>query len=209
MARTELDVLHENIDRCRMCEGLVDGFAKPPHLERGEGGRIMVVGQGPGNAELRGARAFAGQSGRTLDSWLRSVTGNEQNPRHGMYFTSVIKCCHSRSRDFSLMARNCSRFLQQQIATLEPGLVITLGKEAYEHLRFAPVSYEEALCSAFRSSDYLLISQFRFDFWLLPWPHPSGLNRWRNSAENRERLVGSFSFVRRALEGDLEGKQGS
>jgi len=192
-----------------MCEELVDGFAKPQHLQRGEAGRIMVVGQGPGNAELSRAKAFAGQSGKILDGWLRSATGHEKNPRLGMYFTSVIKCCHSRPGDFSLMARNCGKFLEQQIAILKPVLVITLGREAYEHLRFASVAYESALCRQFRSSDYLLISKFPFVFWHLPWPHPSGRNRWHNSDENRRRLAESFVLVRRILEEDFERNKGA
>lgn len=65
---TELSAIHEEIDRCRRCEPAVEGFQKPLHLDRGDPGKLLIVGQGPGRAELRGTRAFAGQSGTTLDS---------------------------------------------------------------------------------------------------------------------------------------------
>lgn len=163
----------------------------------------MVVGKGPGNAELGGARAFAGQSGRTLDSWLRSSGAERARPRRGIYLTSVIKCCYLYEKDFDLMAHNCAPFLQRQIEIIRPLLVVTLGREAYMGLQFTGRDYDGALCNAVHSSDHLLFSPFGFHFWLLPWPHPSGRNRWHNVPENRERLRGSFHIVRRALEGAL------
>lgn len=164
----------------------------------------MLVGQGPGRSELRRSKAFAGQSGKTLNSWLESASGNKLDPRQGMYFTSVIKCCHSRQRDFAPMARKCAKFLERQIAALRPKMIITLGLQAYEQLRLSSLSYDDALCVAVHSSRYLLTSQFGFDFWLLPWPHPSGLNRWLNSDANRKRLKESFASVRKVLEASGE-----
>lgn len=199
----ELDVVHRAIDDCRVCSHSVRGFRKPPHLDRGEPGPVMIIGQGPGNAELQGDIAFAGQSGTTLNLWLVAAGANTEEPRRGIYLTAVIKCCCTGPRDFKVMERNCWRFLQQQMAVVRPRLVITLGRQAYMSLRFTGDEYGEALCNPERSSDHLLISGFGFDFWLLPWPHPSGLNRWHNVAENRERLRKSFVFVRKALEGTL------
>lgn len=162
------------------------------------------MGQGPGNAELNASKAFAGQSGRTLDSWLVSAGADVGDPRSGLYLTSIIKCCHSSPGDFPLMAQLCAPFLQRQIEFLRPRLVITLGRQAYLRLRLTPKGYNEALCGPVHTSDHLLVSQFGFHFWLLPWPHPSGLNRWHNSIENRERLERSFAFVRSVLEGSSE-----
>jgi uracil-DNA glycosylase len=59
----------------------------PPHLERGDPGKLFVVGQDPGNAELHGNKAFAGQSGKTLDSWLRAAGLSNDDPRKGVYLT--------------------------------------------------------------------------------------------------------------------------
>jgi uracil-DNA glycosylase family 4 len=199
-----LTAIHEDIDRCRRCEPEVNGFRKPPHLDRGEPGKVFVIGEGPGNAELHGSRAFAGQSGRTLDKWLKAARLNEGDPRKGVYLTSVIKCCHSSARDFDLMARNCADFLQRQMMAVRPGLVITLGRNAYLKLRFGHEDYPEALCRPVHTSSFLLFSQFGFHFWLLPWPHPSGLNRWHNKPANKQRLQKSFEFIQRLLEVGLE-----
>lgn len=194
-----LTILHAEIDGCRVCAD-VAGFEKPEHLDRGDPGEVMIIGQGPGNAEVAHERAFAGQSGRRLDSWLIQSGADPGDPRHGIYFTSVIKCCHSRGSDFRYMAENCGGFLQRQIEILRPGLVISLGRQAYEQLRFTRADYDSGLCVPVHTSNHLLVSQLEFDFWLMPWPHPSGLNRWHNAAENRSRLESSFRFVRGFLE---------
>jgi len=104
-----LEVLHEQISLCRVCESQVDNFQKPSKLDRGEAGQIIIVGQGPGSAELKGTRAFAGQAGRRLDSWLLECGASPEDPRGGIYFTSVIKCVGS-DQQFSLMAANCAVF---------------------------------------------------------------------------------------------------
>lgn len=157
----------------------------------------MIVGQGPGRAEINGLRAFAGQSGRTLEGWLVKSGANPAAPREGIYFTSVIKCVCPRDRFFPLMAKNCRIFLQHQIACVSPELVVTLGKRAYEALQVCDRTYDGALCELQHTADFVLLTPFGFHFSLLHWPHPSGLNRWLNDAGNMRKLAASFEFVRR------------
>ena len=104
------------------------------------------------------------------------------------------------------MARNCSGFLQRQIMAIKPQVVITLGKDAYFNLRFLAQGYDEALCLPVHTSSFLLFAQLGFHFWFLPWPHPSGLNRWHNIPENRQRLQESLGFIHRLLGGGSEEK---
>lgn len=159
----------------------------------------MIIGQGPGNAELAGVRAFAGQSGRTLEGWLVSCGANPKSPRDGIYFTSVIKCVCPSDKYFAQMAGNCRQFLRRQIMELAPELVITLGKKAYEELRVDDGTYEEGLCAPHHTSQLVLITPFGLHFNLLHWPHPSGLNRWHNESANASRLKASFDFVRQFI----------
>jgi uracil-DNA glycosylase family 4 len=192
--------IHADVDACYVCEERVDEFQKPAALDRGTAGRIMIVGQGPGRAELQGLRAFAGQSGRTLERWLVECGANPAAPRAGIYFTSVIKCV-SHDKFFPMMAKNCRQFLQRQIAEVRPELLITLGKRACEALQVSDQLYDRALCEPQHTSDFVLVTPFGFHFNLLHWPHPSGLNRWLNDDENLRRLTASFDFVRPFLGG--------
>jgi uracil-DNA glycosylase family 4 len=188
--------VHAEVSACRVCEEHVDGFQKPAALDRGTVGQVMIVGQGPGQAEVDGLRAFAGQSGRTLERWLVKCGANPAAPRAGIYFTSVIKCACRSDKFFPLMAKNCRQFLRWQIAGVKPKLLITLGKRAYEALQVSNRAYDEALCEPQHTGDFVLVTPFGFHFSLLHWPHPSGLNRWLNVDENVRRLSGSFDFVR-------------
>lgn len=196
----EIEALHDRISGCTVCKKHVPGYAKPPVLDRGDVGQIMVVGQGPGKAELAGTKAFAGQSGKTLAEWLVQSGADPTDPRRGIYFTSVIKCFCPLPKHYSEMAANCIGFLHQQISTIAPDLIITLGKEAFLHLRAVSGSYDESLCVLHSSSDFALITPWGFHTHLLHWPHPSGLNRWLNEDSNREKLRKSFDDVRVFLE---------
>lgn len=159
----------------------------------------MIIGQGPGNAELAGVRAFAGQSGHTLEGWLVSCGASSESPRDGIYFTSVIKCVCPRDKYFAHMAGNCRQFLRKQIMELAPELVITLGKKAYQELQVGEGTYETALCVPHHTSQFVLITPFGLHFNMLHWPHPSGLNRWHNDSANAIRLKASFDFVRQFI----------
>jgi len=190
----QLKLLHQQIDACRVCAQMVPDFTKPLKMERGEAGPIMVVGQGPGNTEIAKGRAFSGYSGKRLDEWLVQCGANEQNPRIGIYLTSVIKCAGAK-KYFSTMAHNCRSFLNKQLSIIRPALVITLGQEAYEELSFNEMRYDLALCREQRSSEIVFMTPVGFHYNLLPWPHPSGLNRWHNDEENNEMLKASFQIV--------------
>jgi uracil-DNA glycosylase family 4 len=159
----------------------------------------MVVGQAPGNHEFKSKGAFAGPSGRRLNEWLVSCGMPAANPRQGLYLTSVVKCVPPNNRCLARMVRNCRGFLDHQIALIKPSLIITLGRLAYEELRIEEVSYDDALCHTFETKGHLLVSAFGFDYTLLAWPHPSGLNRWHNEPENRSALEASFLIVKHHL----------
>src|SRR5260370_4524617 len=67
-----IDQLHEVIDACRVCEAKIPNLCKPLRMHRGApAAAVMIVGQGPGRKVRAAGYAFAGQSGRRLDRWLR------------------------------------------------------------------------------------------------------------------------------------------
>jgi uracil-DNA glycosylase len=93
------------------------------------------------------------------------------------------------------MAHNCRPFLDTQISIVKPKLIITLGQLAFETLNFTEISFSDALCTPLETREHVLLSPFAFHLTLLPWPHPSGLNRWLNDEGNRQRLERSFQTV--------------
>ena len=197
VAAAQICQVHAEIDACRVCERVVPQMVKTIGLRRGSPGAVMVVGQAPGNHEAHKKAAFAGPSGKRLDSWLVRCGFPAENPRTGVYFTSVVKCIPPQAKDIPGMLHNCRHFLQKQLSLIQPRLVITLGGVAYKELAFTDVPYEQALCQSFSTAEHLLLSPFSFNFTLLAWPHPSGRNLWHNEAENLEALNRSFALVKR------------
>jgi uracil-DNA glycosylase len=194
-----IELLHVRINQCLVCSDVVSGLTKPAAMNRGDIGRIMIVGQAPGNKELKTQEAFSGQSGRRLNEWLVKSGANADNPRKGIYLTAVVKCSAPPS-SFSILAHNCRRFLNEQLRIIQPRLVITLGKEAYEELRFdVEIPFASALCREFHSKDTMFTTPVGFHYTILPWPHPSGRNRWHNDPVNTALLSKSFIAVKHHL----------
>ena len=189
-----LEQLHNTIDACRKCETSIPNLCKPIRMFRGAPGSVMVVGQGPGKKERALGYAFAGRSGKRLDEWLRKCR-KRGAARDGIYFTSVVKCVKRSDDELEIMTRNCRPYLIQQISLIRPRLIIALGRLAFETLNFTSLQFAEALCVPLRTREHLLFSPFDYDFTLLAWPHPSGLNRWLNKEKNRTALEKSFEIV--------------
>jgi uracil-DNA glycosylase family 4 len=196
--------LHRRIDLCTRCQAEVGhGYAKIRGLRRGSVAGVMVVGEQPGSNEAARAVAFAGPAGKVLEKWLVASGADPDEPRRGIYFTSLIKCvAPKRATAFKRMVRNCRGFLAEQIETLTPSLVITLGRPAYEWFAEAGVDYGSALCNAYESSTDPIRRRHQATYVVLPWPHPSpSNNRLLYSAGMADRMRASFDIPRPFFEG--------
>lgn len=198
---TRLRVLHDRIADCRCCESAVVDYVKPTSMDRGDAGRIVIVGQGPGSAEAAKQRAFAGPAGTRLDDWLVSAGADRNAPRRGIYLTSVTKCIGTGQASLNHMIGECVGHLRAQIEILEPRVVISLGAVAYDALSPVDTPFSRALCQLYNTADHLLLPSTGAHFALLVWPHPSPRNRWLNEDRNRKRLNQSFDLLRKYLHG--------
>ncbi len=128
MAATTEEVLelHGRVRECTAC---------PLHLTRtlavpGYGpvtARVMAIGEAPGENEDREGKPFVGAAGRLLTSLLESVGLD----RRDIYITNIIKCRPPRNRDPEpLEVESCSHFLDEQIALLQPDVILLLGRHA-------------------------------------------------------------------------------
>lgn len=189
----ELERIHGAINACRFCATRGCNIAKPEPIDRGGVSRIVIIGKEPGRTEMTSGRAFSGQAGRRLEQWL-SMCGIDSF-RSSVYLTSVIKCASSTSGDFAFMRRACAKFLNQQLATIRPRAIVTLGKEAFEamNLRY---DYSESIGRVFDTRLVSIVTPWGSHCKVIVWPHPSGSNRWLNSPANRARLEESFREAR-------------
>ena len=89
---------------------------------------LMVVGEGPGRDEDLQGRPFVGRSGQLLDKLLAEEAGLQ---RAQVYIANVVKCRPPGNRDpLPDEIASCRPYLDEQVATIEPKVLITLGNFA-------------------------------------------------------------------------------
>jgi uracil-DNA glycosylase family 4 len=192
-----LEEIHAAIDRCTSCAEFTRGFLKPRPLVRGGKSKLVIIGQDPGSTELTSGRAFSGQSGSRLDEWLMKCGLD----RARVYLTAALKCPVPDPKHQKRMLVRCRHFLDAQLAALRPRVVITLGKVAFDEMAVDETPFSEAICRFYDTrQENLLVGRRPFDYLLVPWPHPSGRNRWLNEPSNRSLLENTFRRVKSVLE---------
>jgi uracil-DNA glycosylase len=187
----ELDLL---IGKCRKCEGIIE-IIKHENLERGGKSKIIIVGQNPGKTESKTGKAFSGNAGKRLFKWLQeaSIGIDEDDIRKKVYFTSYIKCNLNDKNNLHQVYSNCEPFLKQQIQLVKAEILITLGPEVFNIL-FNRKSTSNSLIGNYFNLNQLEnlmfpeMTTFPGIKYVLPLPHPSGLNRWPNEKENIKKI---------------------
>jgi uracil-DNA glycosylase family 4 len=187
-----LDNLHHQLRSCRLC--LEAGYEIYPRaiFSGGLGARLMVIGQAPGITEKEAGRPFNAGSGKRLFRWLAEAGIDESWFRSTQYITSVTKCYPGRSRSGSgdrlpspAEQRLCRRYLDAEIALLDPALILPVGRLAIGMFYQAGQPLEE-----------IIGTQMQVDgHWVVPLPHPSGASRWHQSEANRERVRQAVALI--------------
>ena len=89
---------------------------------------LLFVGEGPGREEDLAGEPFVGRSGKLLDRLMWEEIGLT---RAECYIANVVKCRPPNNRD---PAPNeieaCRPYLSEQIALIEPKVIVTLGNFA-------------------------------------------------------------------------------
>ncbi|MEO8581950.1 MAG: uracil-DNA glycosylase [Patescibacteria group bacterium] len=103
-------------------------LAKHANLVPGEGSanaEVMFIGEAPGADEDHLKRPFVGRSGQLLRLNIRSIGWKEAD----VYITNVVKHRPPANRDpFPDEILQNKVFLDQQIETIDPLLIVTLGR---------------------------------------------------------------------------------
>ena len=89
---------------------------------------LMFVGEGPGRDEDLKGEPFVGRSGQLLDRLVAEELGLR---RDAYYIANVVKCRPPGNRDpMPDEVAACSRFLDAQVALVDPAVVVSLGNVA-------------------------------------------------------------------------------
>ncbi len=120
---TDLEQSCLQCKRCQLCAGrnnVVFGVGN-------KNADIMLIGEGPGEQEDLQGEPFVGPAGKLLDDMLSIIDLD----RSKVYIANIVKCRPPRNRDpFDEEQAACFGYLQQQIALVNPKIIVCLGRIA-------------------------------------------------------------------------------
>ena len=129
-----LDPLQQLAHACAACRrcGLADSRLQVVVSRGNPLARLLVIGEGPGAQEDEQGLPFVGRSGQLLDRLL-AAAGIDSN--RDAYICNIVKCRPPDNRKPSVkeMAA-CRPWLEQQIALVDPPLILLAGATAVQGL---------------------------------------------------------------------------
>ncbi|WP_141578504.1 UdgX family uracil-DNA binding protein [Actinomadura sp. WMMA1423] len=134
--RADLDALRRAAEGCRGC-GLYRNATQAVFGEGSPGGRMVLIGEQPGDQEDRKGHPFVGPAGRVLDQALEEA-GIE---RGDVYVTNAVKHFKYRRQEGGGKRRihetpnagemrACRPWLLAELRLLDPEVVVALGATA-------------------------------------------------------------------------------
>ena len=180
-------------EACRRCS-LGNGRLNAVVSRGNPQARLMLIGEGPGALEDAQGQPFVGRSGQLLDHLLERA-GIDSN--RDAYVCNVVKCRPPANRKPSgAEMAACRPWLEQQIALVDPPLIVLLGGTALEAVLGIRGGITKRRGQWLTSEAELLRGRR-----LMPVLHPSYLLRFNGEAEGSPRALTGVDFqeVQRVL----------
>lgn len=128
--RSSYEDFIKSVMDCRKCE-LHQGIANKVAGDGELNSRIMVIGEAPGADEDRLGKPFVGKAGEKLMQMLLYIGLK----REDVYIANVLKCRPPLNADPTAeQVKSCIPFLNMQIETVNPAVILTLGRFAVKAL---------------------------------------------------------------------------
>lgn len=165
-------------------------------------GLNMVIGQAPAQRAHLATRPWSGPSGTLMRAWFEKAGFDPERFYEDWYFTSLTKCFPGKAasgngdRAPSAAERAlCRPHLETELRLVRPPLIVTLGRQAAEAIipGARSMTLRELVGTVWR------VDTGYGDVPIVPLPHPSGVARWLNAAENRvlvDRAMAELALIR-------------
>ena len=159
-----MDQLRESVLQCNDC-ALRAGCRQVVFGEGSPEARILLIGEGPGEAEDKLGRPFVGRAGQLLDKILAACGfGRFEH----VFIANIVKCRPPKNRvPLPEERASCLVHLYAQIRLLEPEIIVLLGATALQGLI-------DPLAKITRARGNWL--QWN-GIWVMPTYHPAALLR--------------------------------
>jgi len=129
-ASATLTEIREELGDCQRCK-LARGRTQIVFGEGSPQARLMFVGEGPGEEEDLQGRPFVGPAGQLLNRLITKLGLR----REEVYIANIVKCRPPKNRDPEAdEIAACLPFLVKQIASIQPRVIVTLGRPATQAL---------------------------------------------------------------------------
>ena len=170
--------------RCRLSSGrtqVVYGTGNPE-------ADLMFVGEGPGFHEDKQGIPFVGAAGQLLNTVLEEVGIR----REDVYIANVIKCRPPGNRDpLPDEIEACRPWLEEQLRSIDPAVLVTLGNFATRFVLDRPVSISRVRGERFVVDGRTVIPTF----------HPAAILHGGGMASKQmDSLRSDFREIRLALD---------
>jgi len=147
--------------------------------------KLMIIGEAPGFYEDQQGQPFVGRAGQLLNRMLKAI-GME---REQVYIANILKCRPPNNRDpLPEEVQTCTPFLDQQIALIQPRLLLAVGRIAAHYL----LKTKSSLESLRNKQHHYGLAQTP----LIITYHPAYL--LRNPADKKKAFV-DLQFVQRVI----------
>ncbi|KXB05530.1 hypothetical protein AKJ50_00740 [candidate division MSBL1 archaeon SCGC-AAA382A13] len=124
---TDLEKIANEINNCTLCD-LHKNRTNAVPGEGPEDAKIMLIGEAPDYHEDQQGRPFVGDAGDLLTKLLEEFANLK---RDEVFIGNVLKCRPPDNRDPNdEEIEKCSPYLKKQILSIEPKLIVTLGRFA-------------------------------------------------------------------------------
>jgi len=183
--RTLQEAAHE-ASTCTKCR-LAGGRTQVVYGTGNADANLMFIGEGPGYYEDKQGEPFVGAAGQLLNRMLEEIGVL----RADVYIANVIKCRPPGNRDpMPEEVDACTPWLQEQIALIDPRVIVTLGNFATRFMLDKPVSISRVRGQRFPLEGRIVIPTF----------HPAAILRGGGEASTQMAALRSdFQEIKRAL----------
>jgi uracil-DNA glycosylase family 4 len=129
--QTQLDDLKDQILKDKVCPQLAETANQLVFGDGNPAAEIVFIGEAPGkNEDIQGI-PFVGAAGKFLNEMLEMINLK----REDVYITNIVKYRPPENRDPLPEEKSAFLpYLQQQMAIIQPKLIITLGRHSMEVL---------------------------------------------------------------------------
>ncbi len=178
-----LDELNLQVRACHRCP-LADGRTQTVFGAGNPHARVLFVGEAPGKNEDLQGEPFVGAAGHYLNELL-GVAGLR---REDVFIANVLKCRPPSNRDpRPEEIEACAPFLREQTRTIDPEVIVTLGKFSTQFILKTQVGITRLHGHAYRTGKFLVFPIF----------HPASA---LYDGSKREALENDFVTLREVLQ---------